>query len=294
MKVALLPKKTRGQAARIVLRLNAGSESDLRGLVDAVALLPEMVQRGTRKHSYQQLRDELDRLRAEVRTGGPRGGGERRPGEATLSISTVSASVPAVLALLGEMVREPAFTPAEFETLKKEQITPGSRTRSSSRSRWRSLSWPSTRSRGPRTTCAITRRWPSGSSGTKAVKLEQLVAFHKAFWGAGDGQLALVGDFDAAAVKTAIAREFGTWKAEKPWKRLMTPYHAPRAADELVVTPDKQMATVGFAQPLALREGDPDFAALTLADYLFGSGFKSALIQRLRQKEGLSYGAGSS
>ena len=31
---------------------------------------------------------------------------------------------------------------------------------------------------------------------TKAVKLEQLSAWHKSFWGAGDAELVMVGDFD--------------------------------------------------------------------------------------------------
>jgi zinc protease len=289
MKLALLAKKTRGQAAKIVLRINAGAESDLRGLVDAVALLPDMVQRGTKKHTYQQLRDELDRLRAELHTGG---GGDARPGEATLTVTTVRDSVPAVLALLGEMVREPAFTPAEFETLKAEQVA---RLEGA-------LQQPEPLAHNLLTKHA--QPWPKDDvryhaslaerlERLRAVKLEQLVAFHKSFWGASDGQLVLVGDFDAAAVKQASAREFGGWKAPRPWKRIATPYRAPELADELVLTPDKQMAMVGFAQPLALRESDADYPALRFAEYLFGSGFKSRLLRRLRQNEGLSYTAGS-
>ena len=123
MKLALLPKKTRGNAVKILLKLHAGNEKDLKGTVEAAALLPEMVQRGTKKHSYQQLRDELDKLKAELRTGqqGIAIAGAR-PGDAIFAVTTVRESVPAVLALLGEIVREPTFPKEEFEKLRKEKV----------------------------------------------------------------------------------------------------------------------------------------------------------------------------
>src|SRR5205085_6446368 len=43
-----------------------------------------------------------------------------------------------------------------------------------------------------------------------------------------------------------------------------------------------------------MRDTDPDYPALSLGNYVLGgSGFTSRLMDRLRQKEGWSYGAGS-
>ena len=44
-----------------------------------------------------------------------------------------------------------------------------------------------------------------------------------------------------------------------------------------------------------MRDDDPEYPALYLADYLMGggAGFDSRLTARIRQKEGLSYGVGS-
>jgi zinc protease len=45
---------------------------------------------------------------------------------------------------------------------------------------------------------------------------------------------------------------------------------------------------------LDLNVDDPDYPALMLADYIFGGGgLRSRLMDRIRQKEGLSYGGGS-
>jgi zinc protease len=48
------------------------------------------------------------------------------------------------------------------------------------------------------------------------------------------------------------------------------------------------------ALPLALRDDSPDFVPLILADEVLGGGSKSRLSERLRQQDGISYGAGSS
>ena len=47
----------------------------------------------------------------------------------------------------------------------------------------------------------------------KAVTAEQLREFHARFYGAAHGEFAAVGDFDAAAVKQALAAGFGDWRS---------------------------------------------------------------------------------
>jgi zinc protease len=45
--------------------------------------------------------------------------------------------------------------------------------------------------------------------------------------------------------------------------------------------------------PLSLQDTQADFVPLQLANRVLGGGVKSRLLDRLRQKDGLSYGAGS-
>jgi zinc protease len=292
MKLALLSKKTRGNSVKIMLKLHTGSEKDLKGFVDAVSLLPDMVQRGTKKHTYQQIRDELDKLKAELRTGQQGIAGGARPGDATFSVTTVRESVPAVLALLGEMVHDPIFPKDEFEKLKKEKVA----RIEASLQQPQAIAFTTLMAKAQPYPKDDVRYRPSLAERLerlKAVKLEQLTAWHKTYWGAGDGELVMVGDFDAAEVKKLAGSEFGAWKAHKPYKRLSMPYRAPTVADELIQTPDKQMAMVGIGGSFQLRDDDADFPAMNMVDFLFGGSPSSRLFERLRQKEGLSYGAGS-
>ncbi|MDB4966323.1 MAG: pseudouridine synthase [Myxococcales bacterium] len=292
MKLALLSKKTRGGAVKIILKINAGSEKDLKGLVDAANLLPDIVQRGTKKHTYQQLRDELDKLKAELRAGSQSPVAAARPGEATFSVTTVRESVPAVLALLGEMVREPSFPKDEFEKLRKEKVA----RIEDSLQQPQAIAFTTLLSKALPYAKDDVRYRPSLKERLerlKAIKLAEVAAFHKGFWGASAGELVMVGDFDAAEVKKLAEKEFGAWKSPRPWTRVTMPWRAAQVADELILTPDKQMAMVGIGGSFAMRDDDGDFPAMTMVDFLFGGSAKSRLFERLRQKDGLSYGAGS-
>src|SRR5262249_51611160 len=57
MKVALFPKKTRGQAVVGALELHYGSESSLQGHTSATQFIARLLQYGTRQHDRQQLKD---------------------------------------------------------------------------------------------------------------------------------------------------------------------------------------------------------------------------------------------
>jgi zinc protease len=59
-------------------------------------------------------------------------------------------------------------------------------------------------------------------------------------------------------------------------------------------TPDKENGFYIARENLNLNIEDEDYPALMLANYIFGEGgLRSRLLDRIRQKEGLSYGGGS-
>src|SRR5262249_62023747 len=92
MHLALLPKKTRGDAVVALLRLLFAKEQNLKGLSPAGRLTAQMLMRGTTKHTRQQLQDELDRLKARMGAGGSATG-------VAVNVETVRENLPAVLRL---------------------------------------------------------------------------------------------------------------------------------------------------------------------------------------------------
>jgi zinc protease len=70
MKVALLPKKTRGETVQFQLRLNYGDEASLQGMSPRGGLAASMLSRGTKKRDRQAFEDALDQLRAKLAISG--------------------------------------------------------------------------------------------------------------------------------------------------------------------------------------------------------------------------------
>jgi zinc protease len=129
----------------------------------------------------------------------------------------------------------------------------------------------------------------------KALKLEDVRAWHRTAYGTARGEIAIIGDFDPAEVKPLLQRLFAGWTSPVPYAPIHTAYNAVAARREAFETPDKSSAVFLARQNLPLKDVDPDYAALVVANNIFGSGgLTSRLGSRVRQKDGLSYGIGSS
>jgi len=106
--------------------------------------------------------------------------------------------------------------------------------------------------------------------------------------------IVLAGDFEPAALRAALERRFGAWKAAAS-----PPPAAPVAlagAREprlvLVDRPGAPQTLVLAGRPVPPLDGVPR-AARRLANAALGGGFTSRLNQNLREKHGYSYGANS-
>jgi zinc protease len=121
-----------------------------------------------------------------------------------------------------------------------------------------------------------------------------VVQFYKDFYGAQHAELAVVGDFDAAALSAQIGKALGGWQAAKPYVRVPDPYTQVAATRLTIDTPDKANAFFISGLSFPIRDDDPDYPALVLGNYMLGgSGLKSRLMARIRIKDGLSYGGNS-
>ena len=289
LKLALLPKKTKGSQVRLALTVRFGGEADLKGKVAAAAMLPEMLLRGTRKHTFEQLKDKLDLLKAEVSFGHGHGS-PSTVNVAQIHVKTVRENLPAVIELLGEMLREPAFAKKDFESLRTEMLTKMEEQLSDPMANasvvlmQHLLPFPPDDVRYTPTVKEAIER-------LRKVSAADLASMHKRLWGASSAQFSIVGDFDPTAVKADIGKAIATWKSAKPYQRIPLPYRASKQGDDTIDTPDKEMAFVAAGQSLEVRDDDPAYPALYLFNYMLGGSATSRLFLRLRQKEGISYGA---
>jgi zinc protease len=286
LKMALLPKRTRGQIVVANLTLRFGDERSLRNRSAASTLAWQMLLRGTTRHTRQQIVDELDRLKAQVGINGD-------TSRVDVSIQTTRENLAAVMRLVAEILRVPSFPAAEFATLKQEALAAIEQSRSDPQSIALNVY---DRHLYP---------YPKGDTGyiptpeeeiadIKRTTLQEVKRFHSDFYGASNAVLSVVGDFESKEM-TALAGElFGSWRSPKPYTRIPEILHAVEPLNRTLPAPDKANAFIitGFRFPIL--DTDPDFPAMLLGNYLLGVAQNARLWTRIREREGLSYGVGSS
>ncbi|HSK73398.1 MAG TPA: insulinase family protein, partial [Pyrinomonadaceae bacterium] len=286
--VALLPKENRGDSVVANLTLRFGDEKSLLNRAEAASFAGQLLRRGTKNKTRQQIQDEFDRLKAQV---GIFGGTT----SANVIIETTRQNLPAVLRLVGEILREPAFPQNEFDLLKQESLTQIE----SQRSEPTSIAFTELN----RHFNIYPKGHPFYSGATideqladvKAVTLDEVKRFYQDFYGASHGQMTVVGDFDEKEISALAQELFGNWKSPKGYTRIKSEYRAIDPINKSFETPDKANAFFIARLNLKVRDDNPDYPALALGNYILGGGFlNSRLATRIRQKEGLSYGVGSS
>jgi zinc protease len=102
-----------------------------------------------------------------------------------------------------------------------------------------------------------------------------------------------VGDFDAQEVQASVRTLFGDWNNKTAFKRMPKPANAPQPGIKQIETPDKANAIFLAGLPMAVQDNAPDYDTLLVVNEIMGGGTQSRMMQRLRQKDGMSYGAGS-
>ncbi|MGE0160449.1 MAG: M16 family metallopeptidase [Gemmatimonadales bacterium] len=286
MEVALVPKQTRGDLAMVRLRLAFGDEQALMNRSTEAELAGAMLMRGTAQRDRQAIQDELDRLQASGSVGGSAMIG-------TGQFQTVNASVPEVIRLVSELVREPSFPESEFAILKEQSIASIQEARTDPQAL------------AQLALARATTRWPVGHpnypetfeealASLQATTVEDVRAFYRDFYGPQSGNIVVVGDFDEAEVRRVIEESFADWESPHPFQRVAAPFYEPPPGEIVIETPDKANAIFFAQQNLELRDSDPDYPALVLAGYMLGGGvLNSRLARRIRVQEGLSYGVGA-
>ncbi|MES2047649.1 MAG: pitrilysin family protein [Pseudomonadota bacterium] len=280
LQLALLEKKTRGETVNVALNLHWGDTQSLSGKKHIASFTGNLLASGTSKFSRAQLSDEFSKLKI---SGG------------LYSFQTTKANLPAALALLGHILREASFPEMEFRQSRERALVAmeaGRNEPANVAGRAMALHF----NPYPKEDFRAAETLDESLLKIKAVKLEDIKAYHQQFYGASKGELSIVGDFDSASTRQAVETAFSGWLSQAPYARLVSQRKPVPAVRQTFDTPDKENGYYSSRMNLLLKEDDTDFPALRVGNYIFGggAGLNSRLMDRLRQKDGLSYGGSSS
>lgn len=285
-KYALLPKETRGNSVVATMTLRFGSLDKLKGLATVGDFTGSMLTMGSKDYNRQEIQDKLDALKAAVSISGSAEG-------AYVRIETENQYLDEVLAFVGEILKNPTFPAEELEIMKKERLAGVESNRSEPQAIAASALFRRINPY-PKDHPDYRPTFDEQIELINAVTRDDLVKFYKGFYGASDATFGASGDMNADEVVATLTKSFGKWKSPKKYERIPSQYFEVKGDDIKLETPDKANAMFLAAQNLPISQDHPDYAALTMANYMLGGGFlNSRLATRIRAKDGLSYGVGS-
>ncbi len=286
-KYVLLEKPTKGDKINAQITLRFGDESTLSNQSEAGAVLAGLLKRGTTTRTKKEITDELDKIKTSISF-------SSGAGSLNIGINTDKQNLPAALALLEDLLKNPKLDQEEFDKIIME-----------------TKAAYETNQNDPQTVASeklgkLTSNYPPGHpfyasttdeaiADLSKVKLEDVKNYYKNFYGGNNSVSSFVGEVDKPKVKAFLENTFGKWNSKAAYKQIEPKYFATKATTETINTPDKTNAMLLGGLNLDISRKHPDYPAVILANDLLGGGafLSSRIPKRLRENEGMSYGAGS-
>lgn len=286
MKLVMFPKKTRGATVSAVVNVRFGDEKAVFGKSTTADLAAALLMRGTKTKNKQQIQDETDRLKAQITLSG----GTSR---VSANVRTVAANLPDALRLTRELLRESSFPETEFEQVRLQHIQQAESSKTEPNALASIALQRHLNAQYKRGDARYVATLDEQIEELKAAKLEEVRSFYTQFYGPGEGEIVVSGQFDPEQIKKLAGELFGDWKSASRYQRIVRQYAPAEAINQKIETPDKQNSLFLAGAPMKIDDEDPDAPALTIAQLIFGSSSNSRLFVRIRIKDGLSYGAGA-
>lgn len=286
-KYALLEKPAKGNKieARILLRM--GDEKSLSQKSMIASLTASMLKLGTKTRSKKDINDQIDQYKINLSTVASVDG-------LYVRISTDKANLSNALDLVQDILRNPSFDVAEFEKLKLETKN-GLESNRNEPQAVASQELTKLTALYPKTHPYYSESIDESLTTLNKTSIEDLKNFYATFYGGSNSISSFVGGIDKDVIKKFLSSTLDNWNPKIAYKRIPTQYFDVKAADKTIQINDKTNATLFGKINLNIGEKNPDYPAIEIANELLGGGafLSSRIPQRLRETDGLSYGAGS-
>jgi len=261
---------------RLIVRAGAAQDPDNRPGVAAMAAT--LLDQGTTTRSAEQIADAIDSIGGALGTG------------AVSDLSFINAivmkdSLNFGLDLVSDVAQHPAFAKEELERQRQQSLS-GMRVSYDDPEFLANMvfdrlvygfhPYGRPQSGTPDTITALTR--------------EDLLAFHKKWFGANNAILAIVGDVSPEEAFAGAERAFGTWAkgTAQPLKPIDPP---PPTRRVIVIDKPGAVQTEIRVGNIAIPRKHEDYMALDLAAKVLGGEGANRLHRVLRSERGLTYGA---
>jgi zinc protease len=267
---------------RMSVVFNAGHAADPRDKLGTQALMLALLPEGTTTRNSIQIAEEQERLGANIGAGA-------NLDRTAISMNALVPNLGLSLDLLADIVKNPAFDPAELERLRARQLNEIAQESNDPLGLAR-------RTLPPLVYGDYPYGIPASGSGDPAVvaKLsrDDLIAFHNRWIRADNAEIFAVGATTLAELLPLLEARFGTWKpaaVARGAKNFDAKIPAKSERIVLVHRPQSPQSVILAGQVLD-KVGSDDLIALLSGNDVLGGNFLSRMNMDLRETRGWSYG----
>ena len=266
--------------ASVVAMVDAGAVCDPAGTEGVAQLTAELLLEGTRRRDGVALADGFERLGASVEVATDWDG-------AIFSLTAMNSRIADAMALLGEVLREPAFPEREVERLRAERLAERLQLRAEPRGLADELF--------SRFLYESRSRFSLPESGTEAsveaITRDDVRRFYESRYQPATVTLLIVGDLSETDAIRLVEAAFGDWRGTSVGA--VTPAFAAarkHRALHIVSKPDAKQTELRLGS-VYLPRNHPDYHASVVMNAVLGGLFSSRINLNLREKHGYTYGA---
>ncbi|OXG06218.1 zinc protease [Flavobacterium araucananum] len=286
-KYGLIKKEIKGGKVQASFKFQVSNEKDLKGKTNAGGILAQLLKTGTKTKTKEQIQDRLDQLKSSI---------DFNYSRQTLSVnvSTYKENFKEVMAILGDLLVNATFPENELTKTISEYNTYLEANLNDPQSvAFTEINRQTTKY--PKESIFYTLTIQEQIDAFKKIKQAEIVDFYSNILGGNNGVGTVVGDLDAKSTGEILENTFGKWNSKSKYELALPTYFESEKSDKDLITPDKENAVALGRISFKMDRKSPDYPAFVMANEILGSGgFLSARIpMRLREKEGISYGAGS-
>ena len=277
--VAIAQQNVAAPAVTIHLACCAGSFHDPLTQPGLAYLSSLVLDRGTQSLSADAIAEELDDRGVSLRVTVSRH-------VFAVTCTCLSEDFADLLALLADIIRNPAFPGEEVEKRRAEAITAVRQDADSTATR--SVEALMTLLYGPEHPYARPAR---GTVDTlEGIRRDDLLAFHRRHVVPSGLRVVVAGDVDPSSVIDQVSKLFGDWNAAVPELDIVPPPQVRRGRRSAeILMPGKAQSDISYGFT-AIRRLDPRYYAYWLLNNVLGEfGLGGRLADNIRERQGMAY-----
>jgi zinc protease len=262
--------------ASAILTVKAGLAGEPAAKAGLAQLVAEAAQEGTTTRSSEQLKREIFAMGASL-------SGAAGQDSTSFQVRGLSETLPQMLTVLADVVRNPTFPQAEVDLIKANTAQQLQAQMASPQFVANKMFRQTLFGSHPYARVGVTPET------LPAIDRASIVEYHKTYYRPNHAFLIVVGDSAPDAVFAAAEQAFGGWtRAAVPTEK--APPLPPLSGRRLVFVqrPNSVQSSVSIGN-FSIQRDDERWYTLQLANQIYGAAFDSRLVRNIREEKGYTY-----